>query len=274
MLLNARRIVSGPTEAESHRILLAIEDITARKELDRQKDTLLGIASHELKTPITSAKLTLQMLRRRLTKAGNMQSTTQLREADAQLNRLTCLLDGILDTTAIETGRLSLQRALFAVDDLVRETCEELQYTTPLHHIVFAQEAHTEVYGDRVRTGEVLSNLLANAIKYTPPEKPIEVRAVSDTEQVTISVQDHGKGIPQDQQASIFERFSRMGDSSQKRQPGVGLGLYLAAEITKQQKGRIWIESVSEEGATFFFTVPQHSASEVCEASASEESIS
>jgi len=274
MRLNARRIVGGPSGAESHLILLVIEDVTARKELEQQKDTLLGMASHELKTPIASAKLTVQLLQRRSTKAGNRQSTTQLRAADAHLNRLTCLLDGFLDTTAIETGKLSLQRASFAIDDLVREICEELQYTTPLHHIVFVQEAHTEVYGDRVRTGEVLSNLLANAIKYTPPEKPIEVRAVSDTEQVTVSVQDHGKGIPQDQQTSIFERFSRMGDASQKLLPGVGLGLYLAAEITKQQEGRIWVESVPEEGATFFFTIPQHSASEVCEASASEERIS
>lgn len=260
MLLNARRIVSGPTGAESHRVLLAIEDVTARKELERQKDTLLGIASHELKMPIASAKLTLQLLQRRLKKAGNMQLTSQLREVDAHLNRLTYLIDGFLDTTAIETGKLSLQRAPFAVDDLVREICEELQYTTPLHHIVFAQEAHTEVYGDRVRTGEVLGNLLTNAIKYTPPEQPIEVRAVSDTEQVTISVQDHGQGIPQDQQASIFERFSRMGDSSQKQLPGVGLGLYLAAEITKQQEGHIWVESVPGKGTTFFFTMPRYTA--------------
>lgn len=257
MLLNARRVLHEHKSVRSHLILLAIEDITDRKELERQKDALLGLASHELRTPITSAKLTLQMLQRRLTKAGDEASATQLGKIDAHLNSLTGLLDSFLDTTAIATGKLSLHLELFAIDDLAREICEELERTTPSHSILFAQEAHAEVYGDRVRTGEVLCNLLTNAIKYSPPAEPIEVRVVGDAGMVTVSVQDHGEGIPQDLQTRIFERFYRVGDDTkQKRPPGAGLGLYLAAEITKQQGGRIWIEGAPGEGATFFFTIP------------------
>ena len=213
MLLNAHRILREHKPAESHLILLAIEDITERKELELQKDALLSMASHELRIPITSSKLTLQLIQRRLTKAGNEQLATQLGAIDGHLNRLTSLLDGLLDATAIETGKLSLHLALFAIDDLVREICEELKRNYPSHNILFKQEAHTEVYGDRVRTGEVLSNLLANAIKYSPQAEPIEVRAAASEDKVTVSipedkvtvsVQDHGEGIPKDQQARIL----------------------------------------------------------------------
>ncbi|WP_201379838.1 chemotaxis protein CheB [Ktedonobacter sp. SOSP1-85] len=264
MLLNARRVLHEHKSAKGPLILLAIEDITERKELERQKDALLGMANHELKTPIASAKLALQMLQRRLSKAGDEQSTTQLGKVDAHLNGLASLIDGFLDATAIETGRLLLHPALFAIDDLVREICEEIERTTPSQHILFAQETHSEVYGDRARTGEVLCNLLTNAIKYSPSAASIEVRVVGDADMVTVSVQDHGEGIPQDLQTRIFERYYRVSDTKQKRQPGAGLGLYLAAEITKQQGGQIWVESVPGEGATFFFTIPGRSASGIC----------
>ena len=274
MLLNARRVVDEPTGAGDHLLLLAIEDITARKELERQKDILLGMASHELKTPLTSAKLALQMLCRHVKKTEDEQSAAQLKKVDGHLNRLTRLIDGFLDVAAIETGHFSLQPEAFAVDDLIREVCEELQRTMPVQRISFVQEAHVEIYGDRVRTGEVLSNLLTNAIKYAPSEQPIEVKAVDNGNWVTVSVQDHGKGIPPDQQASIFERCYRASATGQKHQPGTGLGLYLAAEIVRRQGGRIWVESVLEEGAIFSFTIPRHSAAEMCKASAHEESAS
>lgn len=274
MLLNARRVVDEPTGAGDHLLLLAIEDVTARKELERQKDILLGMASHELKTPLTSAKLMLQMLYRDLTKTEDEQSAAQLKKVDEHLNRLTRLIDGFLDVAAIETGNFSLRLEAFAVDDLIREVCEEHQRTTPVQQITFVQEAHAEVSGDRVRTGEVLSNLLTNAIKYAPSEQPIEVKAVDNGNWVTVSIRDHGKGIPPNQQASIFERYYRASATRQKRQPGTGLGLYLAAEVVKRQGGRIWVESVLEEGSTFSFTISRHSAAEMYKASAHEESTS
>lgn len=143
-----------------HLILLAFEDTTARKRLEQQKDALLGLASHGLKTPITGAKLQVQLLHRRLMKTGDKRSASQLEQVDVYLNRLTHLIDGLLDRATIETGTLSLCQEGFAVDDLIREICEELQYTCPDRRIICVQEAHAQVYGDRWRTGEVHRNLV------------------------------------------------------------------------------------------------------------------
>jgi two-component system CheB/CheR fusion protein len=146
----------------------------------------------------------------------------------------------------------------FAIDDLVQEMIEDIGRTTVSHRLRYKQEAHVEVYGDRERTGQVLSNLLTNAIKASPPAEPIWISAIADEHLVTIRVQDQGKGIPKDQQAKIFECFYRIGDANQEEQaPGLGLGLYLAAEITKRQGGRIWVESTPRKGSTFCFTVPR-----------------
>ncbi len=257
MLLNARRIVRAHEPIGNPLLLLALEDVTERREAERQKDALIALASHELKTPITSAKLALQLLQQRLTRVGDASSVTQLGMINAYLNRLTRVINSFLDTTALETGGLSMHPVPFAIDDLVREIVEELGQMTASHRLRYEQEVQVEVYADRERTGQVLSNLLTNAIKYSPQTEPIRVSAVVEDHLVTVRVQDWGSGIPQDQQARIFERFSRTDDALHQHVPGVGLGLYLAAEITKRQGGRIWVESTPLEGTTFCFTVPR-----------------
>jgi two-component system CheB/CheR fusion protein len=261
MLLNARCIVQSHELLDNPLLLLVMEDVTERREVERQKDALIALVSHELKTPITSAKLALQLLQQRLIRAGNASLGAQLETITAHLNRLTHMINSFLDTTVLEGGGLSMYPASFAIDDLVREVVEELGQTTASHRLRYEQEAQVEVYGDRERTGQVLSNLLANAIKYSPATETIRVSAFASENLVTVCVQDRGSGIPQDQQTRIFERFSRTDESLHQQVPGVGLGLYLAAEITKRQGGRIWVESTPGQGATFCFTVPQSAES-------------
>jgi two-component system CheB/CheR fusion protein len=258
MLLNARRIVRAREPLGDPLVLLAMEDVTERRELERLKDALIVLASHELKTPITSAKLALQMLQLRLSTQGDASSVVaQLRTIDAFLNRLVRVIDGFLDATALETGGLSIQAAPFALNDLIEETCEELGRTTTARRVHVDLDIPVEVCGDRERTGQVLSNLLGNAIKYSPATEPIRVSTVASEDLVMVCVQDRGSGIPLDQQDRIFERFSRIDDALYLQAPGVGLGLYLAAEITKRQGGRIWVESIPGNGSTFYFTVPR-----------------
>jgi two-component system CheB/CheR fusion protein len=255
MLLNGRRIVNERKGTRDHLILLAMEDITARRELERQKETFLGMVSHELKAPLTGAKGFVQLLRRRVKKAGDEQTATELERIDARLDKLAHLIGSLLDASALETGTFSMRPALFAIDDLVREVVDECEHTAPgrvhLEGIVDA-----EVYGDRERTGQVLLNLLTNALKYSAPTDPVWVRSSVTEDGITLSVQDRGPGITLDQQARIFERFTRLELPNQDNVPGMGLGLYIAAQIISQQRGRIWVESIPGEGATFFFTIP------------------
>ncbi len=254
MLLSGRRIVSEQKGTGDHLILLAMEDITARRELERQKETFLGMVSHELKTPLTSAKGFVQLLQRRMRKAGDEQTATELERIDTRLDKLSHLIGSLLDASALETGTFSMRPALFAADDLVREIVEECEHTSPgrlhLEGIVAA-----EVYGDRERTGQVVLNLLTNALKYSAPSDPVWVRTSVNEDGITLSVQDFGPGIPLDQQARIFERFARVDQPRQSKVPGMGLGLYIAAQIVSQQRGRIWVESTPGGETTFFFTL-------------------
>jgi two-component system CheB/CheR fusion protein len=259
ILLNARRIVREPIR--DGLILLVMEDITERKELERQKDAFLGMVSHELKTPLSGAKLHTHLLQEGLAEAGNEQAIKDLAIIDAQLDELSRLINDLLDATALGTGNLQMRSAPFVVDDLVRSSIEEMGVIYPAAHLLLVQEAHAEVYADRARIGQVLINLLSNAIKYSPQTGAVLVRVSAETDAVSVSVQDRGVGIPQELQAKLFEPFYRASDQMQKQVPGLGLGLYIASQIVKQQGGRIEVKSEPGKGSTFSFTLPRRKSS-------------
>ncbi len=254
LLLNAR-CIAGTRNSEPL-ILLACEDITEHKEVERQKDLFLGIASHELKTPVTSIKLYTQMLQKRFLKAADAASATVVAKMDAQLSHLTSLMTELLDATKLQAGVLSLQITSFDVNDLVQDIVEEMQHTTDRHQIQIEGDVHELLSADRERMSQVLMNLLSNAIKYSPEAETILVRLTANTGTITLSIQDFGIGITADQQAHLFERFFRVRDAAHETFPGLGLGLYISAGIVKQHGGRIWVESQEGAGTTFFVSLP------------------
>jgi two-component system CheB/CheR fusion protein len=254
MLLNARTLQQGPNKTSL--ILLAIEDITERKQLEQQKDEFVSIASHELKTPITSVKAYTQILGQRFRKAEDMKSVELVEKMDAQLDKLTNLIGDLLDITKIEAGRIQFHESYFDFNELIEETVVELQRTTSKHRITKKLQPGVTVYGDRDRLGQVLTNFITNAIKYSPQADKIIVKTDVDKNNVTLSVQDFGVGLSQKDQAKVFERFYRVGGSDQATYPGLGLGLYIASEIIKRHKGRIWVESKKANGSTFYFSLP------------------
>jgi two-component system CheB/CheR fusion protein len=261
MLLNARCIVNEAEPANSHLILLAIEDMTERKEVERQKETLLGMVSHELKTPLTGALLHTGMIQLFLEQADVVQITPHVQKLEEQLDLLTHHIDDLLDATGAAAKTLRFHLTAFAIDELIRETVEEMQQRNPSRRLLVEGETGTEVSADRERTKQALMNLLSNAIKYASETEPIRVCALVSEELVTVRVQDRGMGIPTDRQAQIFDRFYRINDSSKQGTPGLGLGLYLTAQIIKQQGGQIWVESIEGMGSTFSFTLPRNGAS-------------
>jgi PAS domain S-box-containing protein len=229
-------------------------DITNRKQLESQKDEFMGIVSHELKTPVTSIKAFTQVLQNRFAQAGDEQSSALLGKMDAQINKLTALIADLLDVTKIEGGKLQFNEDYFSFDELVAEIVEEIQRTTHKHAIEKIGFTNKTVFGDTYRIGQVIINMLTNAIKYSPDADRIIVKTMGDNQHVTLCVQDFGVGIPEERQQQIFERFYRV--SGNDTIPGIGLGLYISAEIIRRQGGTIWVESEQGKGSTFCFSLP------------------
>ncbi len=233
-----------------------IRDITERKELEQRKDEFISMASHELKTPVTSLKGFTHLLQRRLAKQGDGQALHFLDRMEAQLNKLTKLISDLLDVTKMQTGKLEFREERFSLDELVRETLENLQGTTETHRFRLEEVRNAQVFGDKDRLGQVLINLLTNAIKYSPQADAIIVRVSTDEHGAIVCVQDFGIGIAETHQEKIFERFYQVNDATEKTFSGLGIGLYISNEIVRRHHGRLWVKSAKGAGATFYVSLP------------------
>jgi PAS domain S-box-containing protein len=236
----------------------ACVDITEQKLLQQQKDNFIGIASHELKTPVTSLKAYAQVLQKMMIKKGEVHEATMIGKMDAQLNRLTSLISDLLDVTKINSGRLQFNNRDFDFNELVRELLEDLQRTTEKHILIDNLQPTGMVYGDKERIGQVVVNLVTNALKYAPEADKIYISSSLENSEITFCVQDFGIGISPENLSKVFEQFYRVSGDVQHTFPGLGLGLYISSEIIKREGGKIWVNSVENEGSTFCFSIPQN----------------
>lgn len=231
-------------------------DITEQKRLQQQKDDFIGIASHELKTPVTSIKAYTQVLERMLLKKGEEREAAMIGKMDAQINRLTALIGDLLDVTKINSGKLQFNDRAFDFNELVQECVEELQRTTDQHTLVENFEPNGVVFADRERVGQVIANFITNAIKYSPNADRIIVHTQLNENEVILCVEDFGIGIAEDKLNKVFDQFYRVSGNMQHTFPGLGLGLYISAQIMKREHGRIWVNSEEGKGSTFCFALP------------------
>ncbi|MDQ3099058.1 MAG: ATP-binding protein [bacterium] len=254
MILNARRIVLEGHKTEL--ILLAIEDITDRKLIDKQKDDFIGIATHELKTPMTSIKSYIQILQKNNKNTVDKKNAFLLDKVASQVERMEHLMASFINVYKVQTGSLNLQKQHFSLDALIKEIVETFGYTTETHTIEYVGKIVTDIYTDREKIGQVLTNLLTNSIKYSPKADKVIVDVKKVGKKIIISVQDFGIGIPKEQQAKVFERFFRAKGKEEKGIHGLGLGLYIAYEIIKEHNGKMWVDSKDGKGSTFYFSLP------------------
>lgn len=231
-------------------------DISRQKELERQKDEFIGIASHELKTPITSIKAYGEILAGLMDKSTAPTIAQLTTKMNVQINRLVKLIYSLLNTSRISGGQLTLQLEPVDLNALLEEHVLQGQLTTSRHHISFTEQQLPLVFADVERLGQVMDNLISNAIKYAPKGGDIIVRAESLGDRVRVSVQDFGMGIPKAVQEKIFDRFYRVKGTSVGTVSGIGLGLYICREIIEKHQGRMGVESIPEEGSTFYFELP------------------
>lgn len=255
MLLNAHRI-----ELEGRYkdwILLAIEDITEQRAVQQRKDDFLSIASHELKTPLTTIVGYMQLMDRMMPENASDKFKGVVEKTGKYIQRLNQLLSEILDVSRIQTGNITLHREEFDFDKMVSETIESIQAATPLRKITLTGRIGKNYNGDESHLIQVVSNLLSNAIKYSPDNTKIEVRVSAISDFIKVSVVDKGMGISEDELGKVFDRFYRVGEV-QKHYPGMGIGLYICQQIISNHGGTIWAESQKNNGSTFSFTLPMH----------------
>ncbi|SDD27269.1 PAS domain S-box-containing protein [Mucilaginibacter pineti] len=231
-------------------------DIDEQKQLQRQKDDFLGIASHELKTPVTSIKAYAQVLGAMLTKEGEHKKAQMVLRMDAQVNRLTNLIGDLLDVTKINSGRLQFNKVWFDFNQVIKETMDDLKHTTQKHTLIEKFTETGKIYSDKDRISQVITNLITNAIKYSPHTDKIIVSTRLEGHEAIVCVQDFGIGIPEDKKDKVFEQFYRVSGNKQHTFPGLGLGLYISSEIVKREGGRMWVNSIEGKGATFCFALP------------------
>jgi len=175
---------------------------------------------------------------------------------DAQVNRLTNLIGDLLDVTKINSGRLQFNKTWFNVNEAIGETVADLQHTTQKHHLITRLQKSDNIYSDKDRISQVLTNLITNAIKYSPHTDEIIISTELDVNEIIICVRDFGIGIPADKAEKVFEQFYRVSGEMQHTFPGLGLGLYISSEIVKREGGRMWVNSVEGKGSDFCFALP------------------
>ena len=258
-IFNTRLVPEFDDKGVMSSILTVGRDITDKVKEEKRKSEFVSIASHELKTPITSLKAFTQIVIRRLGQSGDLTNLKLLKSMEKQVNRLTILVSDLLDVTKIEAGKLALQEIPFNINSLVNEIVDEIRTTmTDVHKILIKGKAVKQIVADRFRVGQVISNLLINAIKYSPSSSRIIITVSSNSNETIVSIQDFGIGIPKSDQEHVFKRFfqAHAPENNEGRFSSMGLGLYISSEIIKRHRGRIWCESIERKGSTFSFSLP------------------
>jgi len=223
-----------------------------KKELEK-KDEFIGVASHELKTPLTSLKGYIQLMEFQ----ENLSDTAKIyvSKATSSVNKLQHLIDELLDASKIKAGKLKFNKEELNLTDLISLCIENSTYIYPLHQIKKELQGEIIVCGNAERLEQVLMNLINNAVKYSPNRKEIIIRAEKDKDSAVVSVIDFGIGMAKADEELIFERFYRA-NGHESTMPGLGMGLYISSEIIKEHNGEIHVRSKLNEGSVFSFSLP------------------
>ncbi len=231
-------------------------DIDDQKKALEKKDEFISIASHELKTPLTSLKAYLQLIANFNQEPVPDRIKSFIAKADGSMNKLHTLVNDLLDFSKIQAGRLDFSQKPVKVNELVLVCAENASYMFPNHNIVFVPGIDYLVKGNMERLEQVLMNLISNAVKYAPDNKDIILSTKIENGKVKVSVTDFGIGLSASQQEKIFERFYRVEDKSFMAS-GLGMGLYISMEIIKSHHGTMGVKSKLNEGSTFYFLLDQ-----------------
>ena len=233
-----------------------VHDITVHKQDELRKNDFIAMVSHELKTPLTSMQGYVQLLALRAKNDEDTFSMSKLEKVNSQVKKMTTLINGFLNTSSFEAGKIYLNEQTFEINDLLNEVVEEVMLITANHNFVVMPSPTVSVKADRDKIGQVINNFLTNAVKYSPKGKNIDISCKESNGNIQVSVKDQGIGIKPQDQEKLFDRYYRIESVQNQTISGFGLGLYLSAEIIHRHKGKVWVESEMGKGSTFYFSLP------------------
>ena len=237
-------------------LVQALNEVSKRKAFEKRKDALISVASHEIRTPLSVIKLSIELLMHEL---GTVPKEVLdiLKTIQDETGRVTTLLNDLLDASRVESGTLNLRKEEHDLKHSVALTIRELQIASPTHTIILEEEGRGDLSAvyDESRINEVLSNLISNAVKYSPRADKIIVRVYSEGTSAVVSVQDFGIGISAQERRKIFDMFYRAKNKGVIK--GFGLGLYIGAQIITSHGGGMWVTSKLGVGSTFYFSLPR-----------------
>lgn len=228
-------------------------ELVKTKEIDQIKDVFMSMASHELKTPLTSAHAYVQLLEKISDDPTHLNYVGKVK---TQIGRINSMIADMLDVAKLQTGKLQYDLKPISLQELVEECVHTVQHISPGYTItVTGSLENAIVEADKIRLEQVVENMLSNAIKYSPKAKDIAVMLSRSGAEAIVAVRDRGIGIPKEKQSRVFDRFYRVHEHAALFK-GLGIGLYICNEIIKRHNGRMWVESEVGEGSTFFFALP------------------
>jgi len=233
-----------------------ISEITESKQDEQRKNDFISMVSHELKTPLTSMNGYIQILQSKAIKDGDQFSANFLIRAGKQMKKMTTIINGFLNVSRLESGKINIDKNHFDMAALIEEIEEEIVTSVTSHQIIFAPVKPTPVMADRDKIGQVISNLISNAVKYSPLNSAIHIDCITTNGLATVSVKDKGIGIAADDAEKLFNRYYRIKNQITQAIAGFGIGLYLCKEIIERHNGTIGVKSKIGKGSTFYFTLP------------------
>lgn len=238
-------------------LYMVAHDISQRKAIERMKETFLSMVSHDMRSPLTSIVGTFKLVTAGAFGKLPDPALEKVQAVSGNVNRLLSLVNDLLDVEKLESGELKLSRAAVNVKELVARAIAEVEPLTREKCIIIKSNCPDVTFsldGDRII--QVLVNLLANAVKFSPAQSVVTVSAVADLSNLKLSVTDQGRGVPASQRKAIFERFKQVETADGKRRSGTGLGLPICKNIVEQHGGQIGVDSEEGKGSTFWFTLP------------------
>ena len=230
-----------------------VMDVTETKLTEQRKDDFIGMVSHELKTPLTSLKGYLQLIK---LKAQNKDvfTTNAVEKTLKQVKKMTTMINGFLNISRLESGKIHVNKESFDIAHLLGDIREETSDLYPTHNLQFHPADSVILKADHDKLGQVILNFISNAVKYSPANSTIIINCYSDEDTLEIKVSDQGKGIPKADLSKVFERYYRVEENNGIA--GFGIGLYLCSEIIERHGGKIWAESILGSGSVFSFSIP------------------